>query len=155
MKKERRAARAKKRRAAQVEIASFPQFGGQAVHEQMMDVLAGWPGTEEHDAALGVKAVREKASGAGVASGEKRREEPRPSPIIEFITDKLTRTRDISSRDMVDALKAEAENGLADGRIIMSADGTAFVVTDDAGKEINRLAKESVASTISRLRKKI
>jgi hypothetical protein len=79
-----RAAREKKRRAAQTEIADFPQFGGRGVHEQMMDVLARWPGTEEHAAALGVKAARDKASDAGVASGAKRREEPTPAPSLNL-----------------------------------------------------------------------
>jgi hypothetical protein len=163
--KERRAARAKKRRAAQVELdrnsyrhPHCQRFGGQGVHEQMMDVLAGWPGTEEYDAAVGEKAAEEadskKGSDGGKASGDKRRKEPSPNPIIDFITKKLKRDRDISGCDMVAALKAEAENGLADGHIIMSADGTAFVVMDNA-KEKNRLATTSVPATVSRLRKKI
>jgi hypothetical protein len=52
---------------------------------------------------------------AGIASGEKRREEPRPNPITEFITNKLKRDPDISGRAMVAAFRAEAENAHGDG----------------------------------------
>jgi hypothetical protein len=92
----------------------------------------------------------EENSRAGKASGVKRREEPRPNPIIEFIEKKL-KLPDISGRAMVAALKAVAENGLADGSI-MSDDRKAFVVMDN-GKVKNRLAMTSVPATISRLRK--
>jgi hypothetical protein len=132
--------------------ANFSPLGNH--YRQMKDALANWPGAEEHDAALGHKALREKASDAGVASGDSRRENPSPSPIIEFIEQKLKRDRDISNADMVAALRAEAENGLTDGRITMSADGEAFVVMDK-GEERHRLAIKSVPATVSRLRKKI
>jgi hypothetical protein len=98
------------------------------------------------------KAAREKASRGGIASGEKRREAPSPNPIIESMTKKLDRDPNISGRDMVAALKAVAENGLADGSIIMSADSSAFVVMDNE-RERYRLAVKSVPPTISRLRK--
>jgi hypothetical protein len=97
-----------------------------------------------------------KSSFAGKASGEKRREACReaPNPITEFITNKLKRDPDISGRATVVALKAVAENGLADGNIIMSDDGKAFVVMDN-GKVKNRLKKTSVAATLSRLKNKV
>jgi hypothetical protein len=100
------------------------------------------------------EAVRAKDSRAGKASGEKRREEPSPAPIIEFIKKKLNRARDISSRDMVAALKAEAKNAHASGGIEMSDDGKAFVVMDN-GKVKNRLAIRSVPATLSRLKQKL
>ena len=53
---------------------------------------------------------------------------------------------------MGDALKVEAQTGNADGRITMSDDGTAFIVTDN-GKVKNRLAITSVPATVSRLKK--
>jgi hypothetical protein len=101
------------------------------------------------------EAVRKKASHAGKVGVEKRREAPRSNPIIEFITNKLKRTRDISSRDMEAALKDEAENANVSEDIMMSPDGTAFVVMDNGGKEKNRLAITSLPPTISRIRKKI
>jgi hypothetical protein len=97
-------------------------------------------------------ALRKKNKRAGKASGEKRRKEPSPNPITDFIKKKLNRDPDISGRAMVAALKAVAENGLADGSIIMSDDGKAFVVMDN-GKVKNLLAMTSVPATISRLRK--
>jgi hypothetical protein len=90
----------------------------------------------------------EAAVALGKKSVEKRREAPSASPIIKFMRKKLDRNRNISSADMVAALKDEAEN--ADGRIEMSDDDTAFVVIDN-GK--HRLAITSVPATISRLRK--
>ena len=82
----------------------------------------------------------------------KRRETPTPNPIIEFMEKKLKRDWGISSADMGDALKVEAQTGNADGRITMSDDGTAFIVTDN-GKVKNRLAITSVPATVSRLKK--
>lgn len=100
------------------------------------------------------KRKHEENSRAGIASGEKRREEPSPNPITEFITNKLKRDPDISGRVMVATLKAVAENGFADGSIRMSDDGKAFVVIDN-GKVINRLKETSVAATLSKLKQKL
>jgi hypothetical protein len=97
--------------------------------------------------------VRKKDSKGGNASVKNRRETPNPSPIIKFMTKKLNRDRHVSSADMVAALKAVAENGLADGSIITSADDSAFIVMDN-GKEKNRLKITSVPATLSALRKK-
>jgi hypothetical protein len=98
------------------------------------------------------EAAREKASRGGTASGKKRREAPRPNPIIEFIEKKLKRDWGTSNADIGDALKVEAQTGNADGSITMSDDGTAFVVMDN-GKVKNRLAITSVPAKVSRLRK--
>jgi hypothetical protein len=97
--------------------------------------------------------LREQGKRGGKASGDKRREESNPSPIVEFITNKLTRTPDISGRDMVTALKNEAKNARVSGGFVMSADGTAFVVVMDNGEEKHRLAITSVPMTVSRHRK--
>jgi hypothetical protein len=96
-------------------------------------------------------AKHEAAVVLGRKSADKRRETPSPNPILGSIQKKLNRDWDISSADMVDALKAEADT---DGPIEMSNDDKAFVVIGDDGKEKNRLAIKSVPSTISRLRKK-
>jgi hypothetical protein len=102
----------------------------------MKDASANWPGTEEHDAERERKTLREQGKRGGDASGDNRQENPSPSPIIEFITKELKRTRDISGREMEDALKAEAENALDDGRIIMSADGKALLLWTTKKRDI-------------------
>jgi hypothetical protein len=93
----------------------------------------------------------EAAVALGKKSVEKRRGAPSRNPINKFMTEKLDRDPDISSADMVAALKDATEN---DGRIEMSDDDTAFVVMGN-GKEKYRLKITSVPSTISKLKQKL
>ena len=126
--------------------ADDPPFGK---NQPDLNVQAKWRITDRD-----IPAIREGALRWNARRGGTTKRQIATSPIVKFLTNKLKRTPDISGRAMVDALKAEAENGGDDGSITMSADGEAFVVIN-GDEVINRLAITSVPATISRLRKKI